>query len=63
MPRMSKAAARAWGVDFTGPFVDIVDDLGDWLETIRPSWDCEAIWEKADELAHRWVEERAADAG
>lgn len=62
MPRITKAAARAAGVDFTGPIVDIIDDLSDWLETIRPAWDCEKVWEKADELGLRWVE-RAADAG
>jgi hypothetical protein len=56
MTALSKSNARTYGVDFAGAFVDIVDDLTDWLATVRPHMSEDEIDERADRLAHAWAE-------
>ena len=56
MVALSKSNARNYGVDFAGAFVDIVDDLTDWLATVRPHMPEDEINERADRLAHAWAE-------
>ena len=56
MIALSKSNARAYGVDFAGAFVDIYDDLVEWLGEVRPLMSDEETWERADRLAHAWAE-------
>ena len=56
MAALSKSNARTYGVDFAGAFVDIVDDLTEWLATVRPHMSEDEIDERADRLAHAWAE-------
>lgn len=56
MTALTKSNAQAYGVDFAGPIIDIIDDLTFWLYELRPAWSPERVWEHADSLAHAWAE-------